>query len=325
MKRSEVISTGMFVILLVAGWWTSCAAADPPYVIGVLTPSAGVVEKMRALLFPELAKLGFTEGKNLTIEVSSGQTDQLPQLARQLALAKPAVVIAVGSEAIRAMRAAANTTPIVGAFIGEDPLAAGFAKSLARPGGMVTGIAMLATELDAKRLLLLHELVPQGQRIAALAVNSVRDAPNIAAMNDVAARVGVKVLPFFAGKPDEYRSAFAAMHDAAADAVEIISAPELFTDSALLAEIAKERKLPTICEWASMASQGCLVGYGPDFAELHRRVADYVARLLRGEKAAELPIEGPTHFEFAVNLKTAKAIDLTIPPSILIRASEVID
>jgi putative ABC transport system substrate-binding protein len=153
----------------------------------------------------------------------------------------------------------------------------------------------------------------------------VRDAPNIAAMNDVAERSGIKLLPFYAAKPDEYPSAFAAMHDAGADAAEIISAPELFTDAALVAKIATETKLPTICEWASMASQGCLVGYGPDFAELHRRVADYVARLLRGEKAAELPIEGPTHFEFAVNLKTAKALDLTIPPSILVRANEVID
>jgi len=202
---------------------------------------------------------------------------------------------------------------------------AGFAKSLAHPGSTVTGIAMLAPELDAKRLDLLHEVVPGARRIAALAVSAQRDAPNLAAMREVAARDGLEILPFYAAASEEYPAAFAAMRRAGAEALQIVSAPELFSDARTLAVLAIEAKLPTICEWRSMAVDGCLVGYGPDFAELLRRTADYVARIFRGAAAGELPIEGPTRFEFAVNLKTARALGLTVPQSILVRADEAIE
>ncbi len=166
---------------------------------------------------------------------------------------------------------------------------------------------------------------PGAGKIAALAVNSTRDAPNLAAISEVAQRVGIEVLPFYAAGQNDYRAAFAEMTRAKADALEIVSAPELFTDAALLAELAQKARLPTICEWASMAAQGCLIGYGPEFNELHRRVAEDVARLLRGAVPGDLPIEGPTHFDAVVNLKVAKTLDLTVPPSILLRANSVIE
>ncbi len=162
--RSVLLPATFFLALMAVGQWGLAQAADKVYRVGVLSPSAGVVEKMRATLFPELARLGFAEGKNLTIEATSGQTEELPSLARRLALARPEVVIAVGAAAIRAIKDVASATPIVGAFIGEDPIAAGFATSLAHPGGTVTGIVMLAPELDAARLLLLHELVPGSRK-----------------------------------------------------------------------------------------------------------------------------------------------------------------
>jgi putative ABC transport system substrate-binding protein len=215
--------------------------------------------------------------------------------------------------------------PIIGGFIGEDPIVAGFASNLAHPGGTITGIAMLAPELDAKRLLLLHEAVPNSRRIAALAVQVSRDAPNIASVKEAADRAGVELLPFYAASRDDYPSVFAAMRSAGAEALEIISAPELYTDAAMLAELAAETRLPTICEWADMAQSGCLLGYGPDLPELERRVASYVARIFRGAAPGDLPIERPTHFQFAVNLKTAKALGLTLPPAILARADDVIE
>jgi putative tryptophan/tyrosine transport system substrate-binding protein len=152
--------------------------------------------------FPELAKLGFVEGRNLVVEARVGTTEQLPALARELAATRPEVVLAVTAAAIRALRQEAGSTPIVGSFIGEDPIVAGFAKSLTRPGGNVTGIVMLAPELDAKRLDLLHDTVPGARRIAALAVNVQRDAPNIEAMRQVAGRTGLEILPFYAATPD---------------------------------------------------------------------------------------------------------------------------
>jgi putative ABC transport system substrate-binding protein len=287
----------------------------------VLSPSPGSLQRMRAMMFPELARLGFTEGRNLVVEARFGPTEELPALARELAMAHPDAILAAG--AIRAAQQATSKIPIVGSFIGEDPIAAGFAATLARPGGNVTGIAMLAAELDAKRLHLLHEAIPGVSRIAALAVSADRGAPNLEAMRQVAAHEGLALLPFYAAVPEDYPTAFAAMRSAGAGALQIVSAPELFTSASTLAGLALEARIPTMCEWRSMAAQGCLLGYGPDIAELNRRVADYVARIFRGAAPGDLPIEQPTHYEFAVNLKTAKALGLTIPFFILGRADEV--
>jgi putative ABC transport system substrate-binding protein len=324
MRRRALLRLGAL------GLWCCAAAsfaqsADRVYRLGVLSPSAGSFDRMRTTTLPELARLGFIEGRNLVVEARFGTTEQLPALARELAATQPDAVLAVTPAAIRALRQEAGSTPIVASFVGEDPVAAGFAKSLAHPGSNVTGIVMLAPELDAKRLDLLHEVAPGARRIAALAVSAQRDAPNLAAMREVAGHDGLELLPFYAATPGEYRSAFAAMRSAGADALQIVSAPEFFSDARTLADLAITAKLPTICEWRSMAAEGCLVGYGPDRAELLRRTADYVARIFRGAAPGELPIEGPTRFEFAVNLKTVHALGLTIPQTIMARADEVIE
>ena len=300
-------------------------SAKKVYRLGILSPSSGVIERMSRTTVPELAKLGFSEGQNLVFVTRSGAREQLPDLAREVAAAGPDAVIAVSGSAIRAMRQAAPSVPIIGAFIGEDPIAAGFASSLSHPGGTITGIVMLAPELDAKRLFLLREAAPSGRRVAALAVNATRDTPNLVALKEAAAQAGVELLPFYAARKEEYPSVFAAMRAAGAESLEIISAPELYSDAALLAKLAADTGLPTICEWAEMAHSGCLLGYGPDYSELQNRVAGYVARIFRGALPGDLPIEGPTHFQFAINLKTAASLGLAIPQSILARADEVIE
>ena len=320
MTRRNVVLTGLFAILCSAGPAAFAENAEKVHRLGVLSPGTGPVERMRAITFVELARLGFTEGRNLV-----GSREQLADLAHDLASTRPEVIIATGGAAIRALRQATGAVPIVGAFIGEDPITAGFAASLARPGSMTTGIVMLAPELDAKRLYLLHEAVPGAHRIAALASNRDRDAPNLTAVKDAADHAGIELLPFFGATPDDYRAAFVAMHRTEAEALEIISAPELYSDASKLAVLAVEMRLPTICEWAEMARSGCLLGYGPDYIELQHSVANYVARILRGAAPGELPIEGPTHFRFAINMNTAKALGLTIPPSLLAQANEVIE
>ncbi len=315
----------LFGLLFSAAAMLPAHAADKVYRLGILSPGAGPVERMRRTTLPELARLGFVESNNLAIAVRLGPREQLSALAGQLTETHPDAVIAVSAAAIRAMHEAAPSIPIVGAFIGEDPVAAGFAQSLAHPGGTITGIVMLAPELDAKRLYLLHEAVPDGRRIAALAVNAQRDTPNLSAVKEAAERVGIELIAFYSGQPEDYPSIFAGMRKIGADAVEIISAPELYTDGPRLAALATETGLPTMCEWAEMARSGCLLGYGPDYGELQHRVADYVARIFRGASPGDLPMEGPTHFQFTVNLKTAKALGLTVPRSILARADEVIE
>jgi putative tryptophan/tyrosine transport system substrate-binding protein len=294
------------------------------YRLGVLSSSPGTLQRLRTVMFPELARLGFTEGRNFIVEARFGPMEELPTLARQLAAANPDAIIAAGN-AIGAAQQATSTIAIIGSFIGEDPIAAGFAASLARPGGNVTGVVMLGRELDGKRLQLLHEAVPGGSRIAALGVSPDEHAPTLAAMRHVASHEGLALLPFYAAVPEDYPSTFAAMRGAGASALQILSAPQFFTNASTLAELALKARLPTMCEWRSMAAQGCLLGYGPDYTELQRRVADHVARILRGAAPGDLPIEQPTHFEFAVNMKTAAALGLTVPPSILARADEVIE
>jgi putative tryptophan/tyrosine transport system substrate-binding protein len=304
------------------------ASAQAPgrvYRIAVISPSEAPVEMIRKLQLPELARVGFVEGRNLTLTTHVGVPARIPELAREAIAATPDVVIAVSTVAILAVREASSTVPIVMSFIGEDPVAKGVANSLARPGGSVTGVAMLAAQMDGKRASLLHEFVPAARRIAILTGRPPRHAEGAEEAQRVARRLGLETDVFYADEPADYAAAFAGMRTARSDALVIISAPDFFRDAVLLSRLALEASLPTVCEWASMARDGCLIGYGPNYAALWRRPAEYVVRILRGEKPGELPIEQPTLFEFAVNLKTAKALGLTIPEASILHADEVIE
>jgi ABC-type uncharacterized transport system substrate-binding protein len=304
------------------------ASAQEPgrlYRIAFITPSAATIEFFRKFQLPELARFGFVEGRNLTVTTHVGAPARMTELAREAIATNPDVVVAVSTVAILAVKEASSAVPIVMSFIGEDPIEKGLAVSLARPGGSATGVAMMAAQLDGKRASLLHEFVPAARRIAILTGRPPRHAEGAEEAQRVARELGLETDVFYADEPADYVAAFAGMRTARSEALVIISAPDFFRDAALLSRLALEAGLPTVCEWASMARDGCLIGYGPNFAALWRRPAEYVARILRGEKPGELPIEQPTLFEFAINLKTAKALGLTIPEASLMRADEVIE
>jgi putative ABC transport system substrate-binding protein len=333
MRRREFIAglsaTASSVLLAVScgALLPSSASAQAPgrvYRIAVISPSELPVEMIRNLQLPELARLGFVVGRNLTLTTHVGPPARMPELAREAIATRADVVVAVSTVAILAVKEVSSTVPIVMSFIGEDPILKGVADSLARPGGSVTGVAMLAAEMDGKRASLLHEFVPAARRIAILTGRPPRHVEGAEEAQRVARLLGLESDVFYADDPADYVAAFAGMHTARSDALVIISAPDFFRDAALLSRLAVEAGLPTVCEWASMARDGCLIGYGPNSAALFRRPADYIARILRGEKPGELPIEQPTLFEFAVNLKTAKALGLTIPETLLATADEVI-
>ncbi len=293
--------------------------------VGALSPATAQLDSIRKIALPELAKAGIVEGHNLILDAQSGSTEKLPQLAADIIAANPDVVMAVSGAAINAVKAASGTVPIVMAFSDYDPVAAGFAVSFARPGGNITGIAMLATVLDAKRLALLHEAVPTARRIAVLMVSEVRHQSTLAAMRTAAATDGIELVPVYADIPASYPKAFTAMRTAGAQALVIVAAPEFNRDAEILAALGTDAGLPTMCEWGQMAVRGCLLGYGPVGTELWRRAGYYVARILNGATPGELPIEMPAHFEFVVNSKTAKQLALTIPASVMVRADEVIE
>ena len=305
--------------------WASAQESGRVYRMAVISPAERPVEEVRNLQLPELARLGFVVGRNLTLTTYVGPPALMPELARQAIATKPDVVVAVSTVAILAVKEASSTVPIVMSFIGEDPIAKGLAVSLARPGGSATGVAMMAAQMDGKRASLLHEFVPAARRIAILTGRPPRHAEGAEEAQRVARELGLETDVFYADEPADYVAAFAGMRTARSEALVIISAPDFYRDAALLSRLALEADLPTVCEWASMARDGCLIGYGPNFAALWRRPADYVARILRGAMPGELPIEQPTVFEFAVNLKTAKALGLTIPESVLQSADEVIE
>ncbi len=293
--------------------------------LGVIAPSETSITLIRRHTLPELARRGFVEGRNLIVEERFGTPEKIEALARELVATRPNVVIAVSETAIRPVFLADRTVPIVMSFIGSDPVQAGYAESISRPGGRVTGLMMLADQLDPKRLELLHEAVPAAKRVAVLRGRPPRHDSNMEGVTAAAKRLGLELQVVHADEPADYIGAFEQMSKWRAEALLLISAPDFARDAAHLSEAATRIGMPTMCEWDYMARAGCLVSYGPVNAELRRRTAAYVAQILRGVPPGDLPIESPASFEFVVNLKAAKALGLDIPPSLLARADEVIE
>jgi putative ABC transport system substrate-binding protein len=327
MKRREFVS-GLGVTAaawpLVAG--TRPALAQTPnrvYRLGHLSNSAPSETLTREITLPELAKLGFIEGRNLVFDARVGERDAQPGLMRELLAAGPDAVITIGP-ALAAAGAATRTVPIV--TFGPDPVELGLAQSYARPGGNVTGVVILINELEVKRLSILHEAVPDRRRVAILVSSSSRATTvGEAALRKAAAALGVELLTFTVAAPADYPAAFAAMRAAGAQAVMISANPEFYRDGKQLAALALETRLPTVCEWAEMAHAGCLIGYGPNRPALRKRMAAQIATIFRGAAPGDVAIELPTLFDFAVNQKIAKLLDLGIPAGVLVRADEVID
>ncbi len=326
MKRRAVLSGvgGAAVVSLSIVSAVSALAQTPGkvYRLGHLGIAAASEAYTRETTLPELAKLGYVEGRNLVIDGRVGGLTAMPGLMGDMLAARPDAVIAIGPAATSAAHAATRTVPIIG--FGSDPIELGLAKSYARPGGTVTGVVILVNELEAKRLSILQEAVPERRRVAML-LSTTGNPVSEPALRKAAAGLGLELLPFTVATPAEYPTAFAAMRAAGAQALVISATPEFQNDAKQLAALAVEARLPTVCEWADMARSGCLIGYGPSRAEMRRRMAHQIAAIFRGTSVADVPIELPTLFEFAVNQKTAKALDLTLPAGVLLRANEVIE
>lgn len=289
------------------------------YRLAHLATTSDVEAFTRQILLPELARLGFVEGGNLVFEGRVGEPNSLSALMRELLAGRPDAVVAIGP-ALRPAGAATRTVPVVG--LGVDPVELGLAASYARPGGNVTGVVILANELDAKRLSILLEAVPDRRRVAALV--PAWGETNAAALRKAAAGLGVELLVIPAAQSD-YPAAFAAMRAQGAQALIIGANPQFQRDGKQLASLAREARLATVCEWAEMVHEGCLIGYGPSRTALRKRMADQIAQIFRGVAPGDIPIEQPTAFEFGLNLRTAKSLGLVVPPGVLARADDVIE
>jgi putative ABC transport system substrate-binding protein len=273
-----------------------------------------------------LRDLGYSDGHNLALEFrfAEGKFPQLPALAAALVQQQVDVIVTLGNAAARAAKAATTTIPIV-MTAADDPVATGLVASLAAPGGNLTGLSSLATELSSKRLELLKEAVPTLSRVAVL-WNAAAPAMTLrfAQIQGAAQALGVTLHPLGVKDANDVESAIAAMTQERPDVLFIITDVLTARHSQRLVDFAAHSQLPTMFEYKGAVAVGGLMAYGPSLVEQHRRAAYYVDRILKGTKPADLPIEQPMKFELVINLKAAKALGITMPPSLLLLADEVI-
>jgi putative ABC transport system substrate-binding protein len=311
--------------------WPLAARAQQPAmpVIGFLSARSAKDSIVNVAAFGKgLEEAGFAEGKNLTTEYrfAEGRLDRLPELAADLAKRQVAVLVAVGgSSSALAAKKATSTIPIV-FVIGGDPVALGLSSSLSRPDGNATGMTIISADLAQKRLGLLRELVPNAAAIAAL-VNP--DTPEgrvqLADMRAAAQSLGLNLRILEAGDEKAIEKAFATLAQDKADALLVGSDPVFDVHLDKLVTLVAAAALPAIFQFRDFAAAGGLMSYDPDIADAHRQVGVYTGKILKGAKPADLPIQQPTRFNLVLNLKTAKALGITVPAALLARADEVIE
>jgi len=294
--------------------------------VGYLTPSSVSARGGMIELRQRLRDLGYVEGRDVRFEIRGANEDfeRLPDLAADLVRTGVDLIVAVSSPAIRAAENATSTIPIV-MVSGTDPVAGLFVVSLARPGSNVTGVTTYLPELAGKRLEVLRECLPGLRRVAVLANLRNPSSAAEARETEVAAKtMALEIHVADARLPEQYPDAFATVTRGGAGALFVTADPILSSNRERIMQLAASHRLPAMYEWPEIVEAGGLLSYGPSLADVNTRVAAYVDKILKGAKPADLPVERPTRFELAVNLKTAAALGITIPSAMVGRAGRVI-
>jgi putative ABC transport system substrate-binding protein len=307
------------------------AAAQPAakvWRVGFLGSASPVGNKDRLEAFRRgLRELGYVEGRNVLIEYrwAEGDYSRLPALAKDLVARKPDLIVSTGGRAsMVALRDATSSIPVV--FLGAEPVTAGVVLSLGRPGGNFTGMDVFSVELDTKRLALLKEAFPRTSQVVLLwNPENPSGPPQRYRVETAGQTLGVQVRLSEARRPEELETAFAAMARQRPDALLVNADPMYDSQRHRIVELAGKLRLPAIYQWREFTEAGGLMSYGADLPALYRRLPVYVDKIFKGAKPAELPVEQPTKYELVINLKTAKALGLTIAPSVLARADQVIE
>ena len=325
MRRRDFIS----LVGGAAAWPRAARAQQPIPVVGFLhagspEPNVNFVVAFRT----GLGKTGYVEGQNLAIEFrwAAGQDARLPEMAADLVRRQVAAIVTPASTpAALAAKAATTTIPIV-FTTGGDPISLGLVASLNRPGGNATGVAFMTVELTAKRLSLLHELVPGAAGVIALVdPNYALAEAIIKDLQEARATLGLQVEILYAGTAREIDAAFATMVQKRADALLMTASPFFTNRRVQIVTLATRHALPVLYDIREFAEAGGLMSYGPSFRDIYQQAGIYTGRILKGERPADLPVMQPTKFELVINLTTARALGITVPNMLLARADEVIE
>ena len=324
-SRRRLLRGGL--ALAVVGLLAGCGVVSAPGQGTARTPRIGfLAARTNEDFLRGLRDHGYEDGRNIHIEYrfSEGRHERLSELATELVDLQPDVLVTQGPPAGLAATQATSTIPIVAASV-PDPVGSGLVASLARPGGNVTGLSTSGNDTDMKRMERLKEVVPAASRVAILAnPNSPATGPRLANFEAAARVLGQQVRPLPARTADDFAGAFAAAVDWGADALLVPSDGLINSYPTRVVELAAQHRLPAFYEHREFSDVGGLATYGPNYAEISRRAATYVDRILKGAKPADLPVEQPATFDFVINLKTAQGLGLTISQKVLAEATEVI-
>ena len=324
MERRTFIA-GAGAVLLTVPLTTQAQRAGKVHLVGMIHTSSPDLHMPLVDAFRQgLRELGWVEGKNIKLELRTavGHLDRLPAIVAELLRLGVDIFVTPSTQATQAARSATSTIPIV-FVLASNPVGSGFVESLARPGGNITGLSTMNVEIGTKQLQLLKEVVPRATRVSVLRMG-FRPEPILEAQQKAAPLLGIQLQVLKAGSAEEFDDAFAAMIKGHAQALLVETNPINFVHRKRLADLAVKARLPAVVGTREYAEAGGLVAYGASYASNFRRAAAYVDKILKGARPADLPVEQPTKFELIINLKTAKALGLTIPPLVLGRADEVI-
>ncbi|WOH48207.1 ABC transporter substrate-binding protein [Bradyrhizobium sp. sBnM-33] len=318
MRRRELLS-GSFALLLLA---RGRAVAEPSRTWRVAYVGSGSAVRSVPVLRDALRGLGYVDGKNLILEVreAKGNYSTLPDLMREAVSSKPDVIIAEATPAIAAAQKATSTIPIV-MSPATDPIGSGFIKSFARPGGNITGVANMFGDLTAKTLDFLHLVLPNAKKIGVLTSNNPTHPPLFEVAKRGAEAIGISAERFVADTPNDLEAAFKAMKFAKCEAVYVLADPP----RPAIPELSLKFVLPAIYQVDAYIQMGGLMSYGPDILAMFVKAAYYVDRIIKGANPSEMPVEQPATFRFMINLRTAKALGLTVPELVLLQADSVVE